>query len=208
VSRDARFAIYFAPRLDSPLAQKAAAWFADPDSQPHTVSPRHYGFHATLKPPFALNDGQTPDQLRQALQCFAAEQVRLTLPPFTVNLLGNFIALTLSVPSEPLNALAARCVQDFDYFRRPAVRPEKELSPRQRELLAKWGYPYVLDEWKFHMTLTSSIPDKNTRQIFLQTLKAHFSEFTPVQLTDLCIFMQPDPATPFALMDRFPCLKQ
>ena len=109
----------------------------------------------------------------------------------------------------PIQALGQRVHKLRDGPWADIPKPE-QVPPvdRQRELLAKWGYPYVLDEWKFHMTLTSSIPDKNTRQIFLQTLKAHFSEFTPVQLTDLCIFMQPDPATPFALMDRFPCLKQ
>ena len=205
MSPDARFAIYFSPPSDSPLAREAAAWFALPEAQPHTISPRHYGFHATLKPPFALQNGRTADDLRQALQSFAASQTSLNLPPLQVSALGRFIALTLSAPCPPLDELAARCVLEFEPFRRPAPRPEDGLTPRQIELLRLHGYPYVLDQWKFHMTLTSSIANEPTRAELLHTLTRHFTALHPVPLTDLCLFTQPDPQTPFTLTARFPC---
>jgi hypothetical protein len=205
VSPDARFAIYFAPQPDSALAQQAAAWFASPEAWAHTVSPRHYGFHATLKPPFALADGHTPDQLRQTLQTFAAQQPSLPLPALQVSALGRFLALTLSTPCPPLDALAARCVLHFEPFRRPAPRPEEGLTPRQIELLRLHGYPYVLDQWKFHMTLTSSIANEQTRAELFETLTRQFTALHRVFLTDLCLFTQPDLQTPFTLAERFPC---
>jgi Protein of unknown function (DUF1045) len=35
-------------------------------------------------------------------------------------------------------------------------RPET-LTPRQRALLDVWGYPYVMEEFQFHLTLTGPL---------------------------------------------------
>ena len=37
-------------------------------------------------------------------------------------------------------------------------RPER-LSPRQRQLLDIWGYPYVMEEFQFHLTLSDDLPE-------------------------------------------------
>ena len=68
---DARVAVYYAPLPDDPLFAASATWLGrDPESgapapQPDiagiaevTAEPRLYGFHATLKPPMRLPDGQ------------------------------------------------------------------------------------------------------------------------------------------------------
>lgn len=208
-----RYAIYFAPQPQTPLARLAVAWFSDPEAQSVTESPRHYGFHATLKPPMALRPGYRLEDLRAELQEFAGCEPRLTIPKLQVSLLGNFIALTLAQPLSALDALAALCVEHFEPFRQPegseeaAKRRRASLTTRQLELLDRWGYPYVLDEWRFHMTLTSSLADPALRTTLLNRLESHFAPALeqPVLIEDLCLFMQPDRSSPFALTERFPC---
>ena len=39
-----------------------------------------------------------------------------------------------------------------------ARRLRSPLSPQQRELLVRYGYPYVHEEFRFHMTLTGRVP--------------------------------------------------
>src|SRR5262249_2220033 len=42
---------------------------------------------------------------------------------------------------------------DADRARRNPAR----LTPRQRDYLERWGYPYVMEEFRFHMTLTGRL---------------------------------------------------
>ncbi len=124
-----------------------------------TATPRRYGFHATLKPPFRLAEGQDQAALDAAV-------VRLadTLAPVRMNGLkladiGRFLALMPDGDPTTLDALAARVVETLDGFRAPIGEAERArratgLSPRQAALLERWGYPYVLEEFRFHMTLT------------------------------------------------------
>jgi hypothetical protein len=219
-----RLAIYFAPAEGSLLARLAAEWFAQEDVQAHTVSPRHYGFHATLKPPFALAEGVTAARVRESVAAFAAGAVALRLPALEVSLLGNFIALTLREPSAELTALAGRIVEHFDAFRRPPTEEELEqrrrakLNERQLELLERWGYPYVMEQWQFHMTLTSnltssltsSLQEAGLREELHGRLREHFGPALaePVWMEDLSVFWQPDRATAFTHTDRFACSKR
>ena len=59
----------------------------------------------------------------------------------------------------------------FNAYRAPLSAADRErrikakLSPRQIELMDQWGYPYVLDEYRFHMTLTGALLD-NMRDRF------------------------------------------
>lgn len=209
----ARYALYFAPHATAPLGAAASGWFQDPENEAFTVSPRHYGFHATLKPPFALADGRTVEELLTALASFAARQNAFRLPPLRVSELGQFLALTLTEPCASLNRLADSLVEAFDSFRRPpseeelALRRQAPLTVRQRELLDQWGYPYVFDQWQFHMTLTSSLSDATARAKLLDKLTTHFASAlaAPLDLEDLCLFTQPTRQTPFTLSHRFPC---
>lgn len=208
-----RFAIYYAPAEDSLLARAARVWFSHAGWLEHTVSPRHYGFHATLKPPFALAEGTSRERLLESVAAFAAGERAFKLPGFAVSLLGNFLALTLAEPSGELNELAGRIVTHFDAFRRPAAeaelaqRRQAQLNVRQLELLERWGYPYVLDQWQFHMTLTSSLPEGELREDLVGRLKEHFAPafVEPLWLEDLCVFWQPERTAAFELVERYPC---
>lgn len=135
-----------------------------------TASPRRYGFHATLKPPFALKDEFSSQDLLAALDLFCRNQAGILLPEFQIADLGGFLALTPHEHCQEVAELASACVREFDRFRRPSDDQEVQrrrtsnLTDRQETLLLQFGYPYVLDEFRFHLTLTGKIKDGTKRE--------------------------------------------
>ncbi len=215
-----RFAIYYAPAEDSPLSRTAVEWlgrdaFADltlPNAQGAvTAEPRVYGFHATLKPPFRLADNADESDLRGQLRRFAASHPSFEAPPLQLGSLSSFLALTLSKPCPEFQELAAICVREFDRFRAPASEQETirrrraKLNPTQLTYLQQWGYPYVLDEWRFHMTLTSSL-DPDTYRIAQNRLAELFEPHcrAPLRVDSICLFEQPEEGAPFRALERYP----
>jgi hypothetical protein len=69
----------------------------------------------------------------------------------------------------------------------------------------RWGYPYVLEQWRFHLTLTARLPDAAERSAMAALLRQRFGAFTdrPLPVNDLCVFRQPGPGRPFAVLARF-----
>ncbi|HZP88272.1 MAG TPA: DUF1045 domain-containing protein, partial [Burkholderiales bacterium] len=213
-----RYAVYFAPTASSLLWQKGCRWLGrDPErdlllEQPVidglsarieqiTASPRGYGLHATLKAPFALASGYKEDDLHEAFVAFAAARRALTLPKLQVSVLDGFLALTPVAPSAELNELAAACVTQFDHFRRSADPAEigrrlrTSLTANQREMLSRWGYPYVLNEYRFHMTLTDRLAPADAAGIS-RWLSDYFGEALaePLAVNDIALFVQPEPS--------------
>ena len=129
----------------------------------------------------------------------------------TLTCLSNFVALVPSQPSVELQDLADSCVIEFDELRQPADEAELArrraagLTPRQDELLLRWGYPYVLEEWRFHLTLTGRIADDGERSAITDLLRRQFMGFIdrPLQVRDLCVFRQPAAGRPFTVLARF-----
>jgi len=127
------------------------------------MTPRKYGLHGTLKPPFRLNERLTQQGLEAATSDLAASLVPAMCDGLELSQLGRFLALTPSGDMAALQRVAAACVRDLDVFRAPA--PEAELarrrkaglSPRQEALLMQWGYPYVMEEFRFHLTLSGRL---------------------------------------------------
>lgn len=170
-----RYAIYFTPSPDTPLARFGAAWLgwdsASGVREGHpqapgldvatiTATPRKYGFHGTIKPPFVLADGMQPNDLESALRMLCAHAAPVHLEGLELSRLGSFLALTPKGDAHALGALAAKAVEDLDPFRAPpsddelARRRSRHLSPAQEANLSQWGYPYVRDQFRFHLTLT------------------------------------------------------
>lgn len=215
-----RYAIYFAPAAGSDLAQFGDRWLDQPalagfDTQrlrSLTEAPRHYGFHGTLKPPFHLADGCDAAQLRRALAGFAARQARFDIGALRLRAIGEFLALVPDVDTAGLSTLANACVEEFDAYRAPpeaaelAKRHANGLTPRQAELLARWGYPYVMDEFRFHLTLTGPIADVAERARVADLLAVRVGPLLDqaVPVRELCLFQQPDRAAGFRLVERFP----
>lgn len=130
-----------------------------------TATPRKYGFHGTMKPPFVLASGTSIAGLDSAARAFCAARPPVTIPQLEVKRLGGFVALAPTEPSDPLADLAGACVEALDGFRAPpsdaelARRRKMGLTDRQEALLQKWGYPFVKEEFRFHMTLTGRTSD-------------------------------------------------
>ena len=219
-----RYAIYYAPAQGSFLDQFGAemlgydAWigaalpFASgvveqmPDWRELTQDPRQYGFHATLKAPMSLN-GRRESELHAACADFA-RQPRL-IPKITpvVNPISGFIAVMPEGRSTELEQFAADCVRAFDPFRAPlaaedrARRNPSRLTPRQVEYLDRWGYPYVMEEFRFHMTLTGRL-DEMRREAVLAMLRERFArlKLTELAIDRVALFKQADAKARFEII--------
>jgi putative phosphonate metabolism protein len=220
-SSAARFAIYWAPPEGSPLAKLGAAWLdgapgtvlpaLDPGRrQALTAAPRHYGLHATLKPPFFLDAGRTEAELCEALEGFAASLTCFAVPHLRLAVLDGFIALIPSAPCPALDRLAAQCVSEFDAFRRAAPPEELArrraagLTERQERNLLRWGYPYVLDDFRFHVTLTGRI-ERGEANTLLDQLGHAFEPVigTAFEVSEIVLFTQNSADAPFHQKRRF-----
>lgn len=221
-----RFAIYAAP--GSALRERAEQWLGRsvtgdpvapglPDGWTReaidaiTVDARRYGFHGTLKAPFRLAEGRTPDELDAAVARFAAGQDATVIPSLALARLGGFFALVPGEETSGLHALAGKVVTGLDEFRSPATEDEiarrnpAALSPRQRDLLSAWGYPYVLDEFRFHLTLTDRIPDGRRPEVE-SVLNGWFADLlgADVAIDALAVFIEDEPGAPFRLRGLHP----
>lgn len=224
-----RFAIYYAPPVSHPLWDFGCRWLGrDPISGEAlaspvvstldaktlryiTAAPRRYGFHGTLKAPFALAPGKTREGLLARLRQFATEHSTFALPTLRLASLGGFLALVPEDPCPPLDALAEACVVELDGFRAPlnptdlARRRQTSLSLRQEEYLQRWGYPYVLEEFRFHLTLSEWLeaPLREQVQAALLPLLGGLCE-KPPRVEDICLFHQRHREADFQLVERFP----
>jgi hypothetical protein len=182
-----RYAIYCLP--EGRFGAEGATWLGwdaaagralpvPPERAPWVATPRRYGFHATLKPPFRLAEDANPGDLGRALARLAARIAPARADGLEAVVLDGFVAFRPRGASSALADVAARCLVELDAFRAPAPPEELArrraagLSPRQEAMLQHWGYPYVLDEFQFHVTLSGRVEDAPA---VLRAAKAHFS---------------------------------
>lgn len=225
-----RYAVYLAPSPDSALwefgsrvvgydavtgedlAPLDLAGFDAPSWRDLTAEPRLYGFHGTLKPPFRLADGVSEADAIAAFTALAAQHHAFELPPLEVKGIGTFIALLPSAPTPVLNDLAGELVAQLDHLRAPltaaemAKRNPDRLSERQVRLLEHYGYPYVMEEFRFHMTLSgplevdAAVHVQNTLADAFAASGAHL----PLMVEDLALFRQEAPGVRFRQLARAP----
>lgn len=221
-----RHALYYAPE-SGPLARFGAAWLGwdaetgqevphpDVDGLPCplaeiTETPRKYGLHGTIKPPFRLPDGCDQAGLERAIATLCAGLSPVTLDGFALTNLGSFLALTPIGDTTQLAALAGTAVRTLDPFRAPSSEDELEkrrkarLSPRQEANLIRWGYPYVMEDFRFHITLTGRL-SKRERKATEAALSPILAPLLPrpFLVRSLCHFGE-DPAGRFHLIKRYP----
>jgi putative phosphonate metabolism protein len=152
-----------------------------PDWRDLTSDPRKYGFHATLKAPLSLAPGKTEADLLAACEAFAGTPRPIPVITPIVGSISGFIAVVPAEPSAELARLAADCTSVFDSFRAPLTREDRArrnpsaLTPRQREHLDRWGYPYVMKDFRFHMTLTGRLGAERHEPV-LAMLRSRFSK--------------------------------
>jgi putative phosphonate metabolism protein len=224
-----RYAIYYAPARGSALDRFGAellghdGWTGSalpfpadvveqiPDWQELSADPRKYGFHATLKAPMALADGERETALLATCADFASTPRAIPLITPIVDSISGFIAVIPQQRSHPLEQLAADCVRAFDRFREPltpedrARRNPAKLSPRQVEYLDRWGYPYVMEEFRFHMTLTGRLGDIR-RESVVAMLRERFArlQLEVLAVDRLALFRQDDAKARFTIMGDWP----
>lgn len=221
-----RYAIYYLPDA-GPLADFGAAWLGwdaltgTPCDHPAmngtpvdvaalTKTPRKYGFHGTIKPPFHLAPGTTVTQLRDATAALCAQSAPVTLEALELAALGPFLALRPVGDPSALATLAGQAVKGLDAFRAPpseaelARRRARPLSPAQEANLTAWGYPYVMEQFQFHMTLTGPIRDDTQRMATQTALAPMLSPILPrpFHITSLCLAGSDDSGR-FRLIERF-----
>ena len=183
---------------------------AVPDWLNLTSDPRKYGFHATLKAPMSLAHSRTETELVAACKAFAATPRAIPVIRPVVGSIEGFIALVPSEPPPELIRLAAACVGEFDSFRAPltdadrARRNPAQLTPAQREHLDRWGYPYVMDDFRFHMTLTGRLGNER-REPLLTLLAARFAalELATLPIDRIAVFRQDNAASRFRIVDHW-----
>ncbi|WP_171176893.1 DUF1045 domain-containing protein [Ruegeria sp. HKCCD8929] len=219
-----RYAIYYAPPADAEWTRFGTAWLgwdmetgteiAQPqvdglDVPSITATPRKYGLHGTLKPPFRLAEGQSLLALQEACAALAATRVPVTLAGLKIARLGRFLAARPLGDTSGLNALAAASVRELDGFRAPASDTElarrraSGLTPAQEQNLSQWGYPYVMDDFRFHITLTGRL-DKPTLAQVQTALETRIALMLPqpFTITDLALMGEAEDGR-FHLIHRY-----
>lgn len=223
-----RYAIYFAAGADGALSRFGAellgydartgeevpfprvALQIAPDWHDLTTDPRKYGFHATLKAPMALASGRTEAELMAGCATFAGQSRTIPAIRPVVDTISGFIAVIPAEPVDALQQLAADCVRQFDSFRavltaedRARRKPEK-LTERQRDYLDRWGYPYVMEEFRFHMTLTGRL-DAERRGPILEMLRARFASLRlgALAIDRLALFKQDEAKGRFRIIGEW-----
>ena len=176
-----------------------------------TAEPRRYGFHATLKAPFRLREGARAEALAEACRRFAAQHEAVTLDGLEVATFGRFLGLVAKAENAALDRLAADVVMAFDGFRAPLTEAERAkrlkagLSARQRAYLETYGYPHVLDEFRFHMTLTGALDPDLVPRVRDALAEAYLAETGdgPVEIDGIALFRQDGPEARFRIVESF-----
>ncbi|CAM3882518.1 DUF1045 domain-containing protein [Paracidovorax anthurii] len=225
-----RYAVYFAPAAGGAGWQAGSRWLGRcaatgaalaqprvPGIAPDvfaraTAEPRRYGWHATLKPPFRLAEGASDPALRAALQALSAELPATPLPPWRVRWLDGFLALCPDGDAAWAHALAAACVQRLHAFAAPLTpqeqdrrRAQRRLTPAQEALLQAWGYPWVLEEFRLHFSLTGRLEGapQALRDALEAAARAHFEGLGPCVIDRLSLFAEPAPGADFRLVEQW-----
>ena len=211
----ARYAIYAAPERDTRLwhfgcrvlgrdaetgetiEQIVPKGFTPEEWSDITASPRRYGFHATLKAPFVLAEGRSEGELFDAVRTFARRHEPVENVPLVPDLSGGFVLLTPERPDERLNIFAEACVQYFEPFRAPLTDEDrarrKNLTERQAGYLERFGYPYVFEDFQFHLTLAGPLPEGRTAEVHaaLAEAAAQALKGETLSVRSVCLFFEP-----------------
>ena len=222
-----RYAVYYSPEntalgrfgarvLGTDIHRDAAAVeqfplkaLAAEDFKALTATARNYGFHATMKAPFRLSDGHTEADLIAVFREFCSAAAPADLPKTSVQNLHGFLAVMPASQPGALLHLEHRVVTEFDRFRAPLSPAEIErrrpdqLSERQRQHLSRYGYPFIMDDFHFHMTLTGRLtrgPVDMALHAELQDLYARLVPDADQTLDSLTLATQKSPSLPFTAL--------
>ena len=223
-----RVAIYAAPVPGSDWWERGSEWLgrcafrrcalpmpvidgiAPPLQESVTADPRRYGWHATLKAPMRLSSGADLQALRDGLAAICRDHRAIELADLQVARLGHFLALRPTVPVAALDALASDCVRRLQPLAEPlsetelARRRRAPLTPEEDALMLAWGYPWVLQKFRFHFSLTGALDRLSDDAVepLLEAARDRFEGLAPLRLDRLSIFIEPTPGADFVLLEQ------
>lgn len=224
-----RYAICFTPPMGDPLSAAAASWLGrsvysgEPVEPPsiaglslseiafHTAAPRRFGFHAMIMAPFRLAPGTDESQLLKALMHFTSAETPFGIERIEVTRLSHCWALAPQVPSQAMHLLAGRVVQAFDRFRASLSEEEIERSDPDRLTapqftnLHRWGDPFVMDQFRFHLKLTGALNAAAERLLeapLRELFEPHLKE--PLVIDSLALFIEEDAGAPMRVHSQHP----
>lgn len=221
-----RYAIYFAPRENSPWWLAGSRWLgrcaargeplpqipvpglSAPRLQALTKAPRRYGWHGTLKAPFALAPGIGEDRLRDGLRELCRAFQPFTMPRLQVAQLDDFLALVPEGGSHAIDTVAGACVMRLHALAAPltpealARRRAAGLTPEEDALMLRWGYPFVLQRFRFHLSLTGLLRDAAPAEVeaLKEAARRRFDPLPPCRFDTLSLFAEPRPGADFRLL--------
>lgn len=225
--RHHRYAAYFAPPVESAWWEAGSRWLGRCAAtgrtwplptvegvpaellQRLTAAPRRYGWHATLVAPFVLRQQSGEQELRAGMQALCRTLEPFDMPALEVALLDDFLALVPTRPDASLRSAADACVTQLHAFAEPLPPSELQrrraagLTPEEDALLLRWGYPYVMDRFRFHMSLTGSLRDVEPDIVAaLQTAaRQHFAPMlasaAPLRFEAVSLFAEPSSGADF-----------
>jgi putative phosphonate metabolism protein len=219
-----RFAIYYAPESNSLLHRLGSHWLGHDAftgaglDQPgegllvgKTAAAKRYGFHATLKAPFYLRQGKSEQHVKQEARQLAILRSPVIIDRLIVSEIEGFLALVPETQSAEIDSFAAACVRSFDHLRKEtdagelARRHEAGLTVRQSQYFADWGYPYIFEEFRFHVTLTKKLHGEDLRAARVLA-ENHFAAINgkPLRISDISIFVEPADGAQFHVLEQFP----
>ena len=210
-----RYAIYYAPIENPELDLFGKCWLGwDPYKGVETtksdlsklpsfkkfsslvLTPKQYGFHGTIKAPFRLKNEYTYNDLENKVREISKQIHSFYFDQLIIKKLGNFIGL---IPTNNLkiNAVSNKFVEELDYLRDELSESEikkrkpHKLTSNQKQMLFKWGYPYVFNEFKFHLTLTGKLRIEEIDNVYkyLQTILKSVN-LRKIHFKSICIFGQ------------------
>jgi hypothetical protein len=231
-ARAYRYAVYFVPNIEQQWWAQASHWLGrcavsqQFSAQPliaevspkrfaeFTAHPRRYGFHATMRAPFVLASEYQPSDLIRHVSALCQDLKPFVLPRLRVTLLEQFLALVPERDVPQITLLEQQCVTQLNDFAEPLGpedlirRRSAGLSSHEDALLLRWGYPYVLDRFRFHCSLTGALTKASPEEVSALTLAAHqHFDHLPLCVFDaLAIFAEPTQGADFVLLEQCPLI--
>lgn len=224
-----RFAVFYAPRSGA-FSDAADAWLGRncvtgfSVAQPAlkntsdllfdlTTKPRKYGFHGTLRAPFRPGPGQDEASISSAVCELAKRLAPAKCDGLSVgNPYGFGVALIPLGDQSEIIELAKNIVEETDCLRAQLTEEEilqreqsENLNEQQRIYLHRWGYPTVMDELSFQLTLSNRVTPQ--QQLVLEAAIAeHFEGLlpSPFLIEDLCLFGEDAKSGMLILLKRYP----
>ena len=216
-----RYALYYVPPPGTGLAAFGARWLGrdatapdlpgvdDEDWRAAVAAPRRYGLHATLKAPFRLAEGYGERALADALESFCRTRAPVPVGKLALRVLSDFLVLA-PMEAGAASAFAADCVRAFDPFRAPSTEEEIErrrpdrLTESEKANLDRWGYPWVMQDYRFHFTLTGPLDEAGRAKFGAAIARVALPAVAePVEIDDICLCGQPAPGADFRVLRRF-----